>query len=99
MKSALLAALAAVLLAGCGEVINGPRAEMVRVCASSGEPHQKCTCIASTMQERLEPETFDKMALAVTGGDEAVTAALAELPPEQAELAIMAIADASLSCL
>ena len=99
MKRAGIAALAALALTGCGDVVGGARADMITVCRDSGETHEKCTCIANTMQEKLEPETFDKMAVAVTGGDEAVTTALAELPPEQAEAAIYAIADASLSCL
>jgi len=99
MKFPLLAALAAVALAACDTVIGGPKADMIAVCRNAGESHQKCTCIANTMQERLAPETFDKMAVAVIGGDEAVATAMAELEPEEAENAIIAIADASLSCL
>jgi hypothetical protein len=51
------------------------------------------------MQERLDPETFEKMAVAVTGGDEAVMTALSELSPEKAEQAVLVMAEASLSCL
>lgn len=99
MKIAGVAVLAALALAACGDVVGGPRADMIAVCRDSGETHEKCTCIANTMQEKLDSETFDKMAVAVTGGDEAVTTALSELSPEQAEMAIFAIADASLSCM
>lgn len=90
---------AALSLTGCGEIINAPRAGMVTACRDSGETHQKCVCIASTMQERLDPETFEKMAVAVTGGDEAVMTALSELSPEKAEQAVLVMAEASLSCL
>ena len=99
MKLALLAVMAAVVLTGCDAVVGGPKADMVAVCRNAGESHQKCTCIANTMQERLDPETFDKMAVAVISGDDAVAEALAGLEPDQAENAILAIADASLSCI
>lgn len=99
MKHALLAVMAAVSLAGCDAVVGGPKADMIAVCRNAGESHQKCACIANTMQERLDAETFDKMAVAVIGGDEAVSEALAGLEPEQAENAVIAIADASLSCI
>lgn len=99
MKLALLAAMAAVVLTGCDAVVGGPKSDMVAVCRNAGESYEKCTCIANTMQERLDPKTFDKMAVAVISGDDAVAEALAGLEPDQADNAILAIADASLSCI
>lgn len=65
MKAGMMAAIAALMLAGCG--VGGPSDQEVLVnsCVADGEDEATCACITGAMEKNLSPELFKKTAQAV----------------------------------
>lgn len=64
-----LAAVAAALLAGCGDGLSENARAVRDMCASNAGEAQYCTCIAKTLEGQMSPEAFASMAQGGEGSE------------------------------
>lgn len=98
MKRIVMAAVAALVLAGCGAA-GGAKAAMVKACTESGESETNCTCIADSLEGSLDAATFKQVATAMAAGDEEGEKMMTELPVDKQGAVMGALMAAGMSCM
>jgi len=99
MKTFLIAAVAALALAGCGAVGGGQKAAMIKSCTESGESEANCTCVADSLEEGLDADTFKLVATAMAAGEEEGQQMMNDLPVEKQGAVMGALMSAGMSCM
>ena len=69
MRGAVSLIAFAGLLAGCGAGYSGDAKAVHDMCTANGGAPAYCDCMVKTLQEKLTPEAFAKVAQADDGGD------------------------------
>ena len=99
MRTFVIAAVAALVLAGCGATGGGAKAAMVKACTDSGEAEANCTCVADSLEGSLDADTFKLVATAMASGDEEGEKMMNELPVEKQGAVMGALMSAGMSCM
>jgi hypothetical protein len=99
MKTYLLAAAAALVLAGCGAIGGGEKAAMVKSCVAGGESDANCTCIADKLEAALDKDTFKSVATAIAAGEEEGNAMMEALPADKQGAVMGALMTAGMTCM
>lgn len=99
MKKFVIAAVAALALAGCGAVGGGHKAAMVKSCTESGETEANCTCVADSLEKGLDADTFKLVATAMAAGEAEGEKMMNELPVEKQGAVMGALMSAGMSCM
>jgi|GEM_PF-1724718 hypothetical protein len=99
MRTFVIAAVAALVLAGCGATGGGAKAAMVKACTDSGESDANCTCVADSLEKGLDADTFKLVATAMAAGDEEGEKMMNELPVEKQGAVMGALMSAGMSCM
>ncbi len=69
MRIAVVSIALASLLGGCGEGYSGDAKVVHDTCAANGGAPAYCDCMVKTLQEKLTPEAFAKVAQGDDDGD------------------------------
>lgn len=99
MKHIVLAAAAALMLAGCSAIGAGAKARMVKACTDNGEPAEDCTCIADNLEASLDADTFRLVAAAMSAGEAEGNQLMEELPADQQGALMGALMSAGMTCM
>ena len=97
MKAGIVAAIAALALAGCGLAGPSDHQVLVDACVADGEAEATCGCITDAMEKNLSPELFKKTAQAIGREDKEMMAFVGELTVQE-QLSFSAVLGDMFAC-
>lgn len=96
MKKLMLAAVAAMALAGCGAA--GGKAALIDSCAKEGTDKKVCTCTVNEAEKTMDKKAFAALAKAASSDEGEMDTAMNKLPADQQMAAGMALIGAAMKC-